>query len=52
MFSTVLVAVVLTTIAAPYLLAVAVPRAAVEAAESAATTDAIEPAAGAGPGPP
>jgi Kef-type K+ transport system membrane component KefB len=44
MFSTVLVAVVLTTIAAPYLLAVAVPRAAAEAAESAATTDAIEPA--------
>jgi Kef-type K+ transport system membrane component KefB len=51
MFSTVLVAVVLTTIAAPYLLAVAVPRAAAEAAGAAATTDTIEPAEAAS-GPP
>jgi Kef-type K+ transport system membrane component KefB len=50
MFSTVLVAVVLTTIAAPYLLAVAVPRAAAETA-GAATTDTIEPAEAAS-GPP
>lgn len=39
MFSTVLVAVVLTTIAAPYLLAVTVPRAAAEAVDAAATTE-------------
>jgi Kef-type K+ transport system membrane component KefB len=49
MFSTVLVAVVLTTIAAPYLLAVTVPRAAAEAAGAAATTDAKPAEAASGP---
>jgi Kef-type K+ transport system membrane component KefB len=42
LFSTVLVAVVLTTVAAPYLLAVTVPRAAAEAAEAPGA----EPASG------
>jgi Kef-type K+ transport system membrane component KefB len=40
LFSTVLVAVILTTIAAPYLLAITVPRAAAEVARGAGATDA------------